>query len=532
MVALLSISKKTCCQDFKNKNLWFAGTEFGISFTIDGGKNWVQLKSGIPTIAVRDIAIQERESDLVLATFGRGFYILDDYSPLRELSHELAAKDAHIFKIKDALMYVQTGGRSNHGSTYFTAPNPPFGATFTYYLKKVTKTKKQLRKEEEKKLFKAGKPIPQPSWRELQLEGKAEKSHLIFTIYDASDNVVRRLTASPSKGVQRITWNLRYSTPPSVQINGSFDPLSSDKGPGILVMPGTYKVGLQLWHEGELKNLADPVPFICKKLNNTTLPAENYAENVAFAKKVSNLAIAVVGSGRLIGELTSKVESMKQAIYSTPGASQNLMNKARALGKELEELNFKMNGLPAKVSGEEIPPQHVPLNDRLGSITYSHMGSTSGITTTEKQWYKILKEEFPPVLEALKRIVEKDIPAIETELNKLHAPGHRAGYRFGKSNSNKEKKEAWQNQASFFNIENNQVKQVKTAPAKGENLLTRITTFLLFAIVFLLSTPEKTTLYERSIRSSRSRTVKFFPYRPACTKHYHCIYYVWCSLRY
>jgi hypothetical protein len=88
----------------------------------------------------------------------------------------------------------------------------------------------------------------------------------------------------------------------------------------------------------------------------------------------------------------------------------------------LEELNFAMNGLPAKASGEEIPPAQVPLNDRLGSITYTHMGSTSGITTTEKQGYEILKEEFPPVLAALKRIVETELPALEAELNNMNAP--------------------------------------------------------------------------------------------------------------
>ncbi len=406
-------------QDFIRPELLFVGTEFGIFFTIDNGENWVQLKSGLPTIPVRDIAIQERESDLVIATFGRGFYILDNYCPLREISHEMANEEAHIFKIKDALMYIQTGGRSNQGSTYYTAPNPKFGATFTYYLKEVPKTKKQLRKEDEKKLFKEGKPIPQPTWRELDLEKKEEKSHLIFTIYDAGDNVIKQIKTAPSKGMNRITWNLRYSMTSSV--SGSFNP-TSNLGSGILVMPGKYKVGLQMWHEGELTNLVDPVEFTCKKLNNTTLPAEDYNENVEFAKKVGKLAVAMAGTQRLIGETTSKVESIKKAIYATPGASQKLMDKARALSKELDELNFKMNGSKAKASAEEIPPEPVPLNNRMGIISYTHMGSTSGITSTEKENYEILKEEFPPVLNVLKRIVKTDIPALESELNKIGAP--------------------------------------------------------------------------------------------------------------
>ncbi|HSM49249.1 MAG TPA: hypothetical protein VK872_15625, partial [Draconibacterium sp.] len=114
-------SVHTIVQDFIRPELLFVGTEFGVFFTIDDGKNWVQLKSGIPTIAVYDMVIQERESDLVLATFGRGFYILDDYSPLREISEELKSGEAHIFKIKDALMYVQTSNKDNQGDTYYKA---------------------------------------------------------------------------------------------------------------------------------------------------------------------------------------------------------------------------------------------------------------------------------------------------------------------------------------------------------------------------------------------------------------------------
>ncbi len=415
----------TIVQDFINPELLFAGTEFGVFFTLDNGMNWIQLKSGIPTVAVYDMTVQERESDLVAATFGRGFYILDNYSPLRELSHELADKEAHIFPVKEALMYIQTSGKSNQGDTYFTAPNPDFGATFTYYLKEVPKTPKQLRKEKEKELFKEGEPIPQPSWRELELEDKQEQSHLIFSIYDADDNVIDQITAAPSKGINRINWDLRYAMPLSVRVSGSFNPVERSGGrggSGILVMPGTYKVDMRLWHEGELTVLCEPVAFTCRRLNNTTLPAEDYNENVQFAKKVGKLAVAVMGSNQLISELSSKVEHIKQAIYTTPGAGQELMDQARTLAKELEELDFVMNGVPAKASSEEIPPAQVPLNNRLSAITYTHSSSTSGITTTEKQSFEILAEEFPPVLNKLERMVENDIPALEAELDKLGAP--------------------------------------------------------------------------------------------------------------
>ena len=161
-------------QDFVDPNLLFVGTEFGFFFSTNLGKTWTQLKSGIPTISVEDIAIQEREEDLVLATFGRGFYILDDYSVLRELTSKDIDEDAVLLPVKDALLYVQGRGRYGQGSTYFKAKNPDFGATFTYYLKEVPKTLKKKRHEKEKELFEEGKTIPQPSNDELRTEGNEE----------------------------------------------------------------------------------------------------------------------------------------------------------------------------------------------------------------------------------------------------------------------------------------------------------------------------------------------------------------------
>lgn len=410
----------TFAQDFVNPNLWFAGTEFGIFFSIDEGKNWVQLKSGIPTIAVRDIAIQERESDLVLATFGRGFYILDNYSPLREISHELVNQEAHIFPVKEAKMYIQTRGRGNQGNTYYFAENPEFGATFTYYLKEVPKTQRELRQEKEKALFKEGKPIPQPTWRELELEKKEEKPHLVFSIYDSEGNVIRKITKAPSKGINQLNWDLRYQSARSVRAGKDFDPLRKSDG-GIFAMPGTFKVGLSLWSKGEQKELVAPVEFNCQKLNIATLPAADYAEVVDFGKKVTKLSVAMNGASNLIEELIGQVETIKQTIYATPHAEGQLMDNARRVALKLEDIRFRFHGLQAKASDEEVPPAQVPLMTRLGNIAYTHYGSTSGITQTEKEGYRILTEEFPPVLKQLKEVAETDLPQLNNELNKLGA---------------------------------------------------------------------------------------------------------------
>src|SRR5262249_7264204 len=155
--------------------------------TRDGGQHWRPLKGGMPPIAVRDLEIQRRENDLVVGTFGRGIYILDDYSPLRHWTAETLAKPVAILPIKKALLYIAAaplagGEKAFQGASFYTAPNPPFGATFTYYLKDALKTKKVLRREQEKTLERDGKDVLYPSWDALKAEDREEAPALVLTI--------------------------------------------------------------------------------------------------------------------------------------------------------------------------------------------------------------------------------------------------------------------------------------------------------------------------------------------------------------
>ncbi len=172
-------------QDHENGSLLFAGTEFGLFVSVNGGTNWVQMKGGMPSIQVRDMAVQRRENDLVLATFGRGFYILDDYSALRELTPEALAEEARLFPLRDAYQFNNIGyapaGTAGIGpmSGNWTAPNPPSGAVFTYHLKNA-----------------------------LPADAK-----LVLTITDSNGRQVRRMDLEKTTGLQRVTWNLRADPP-------------------------------------------------------------------------------------------------------------------------------------------------------------------------------------------------------------------------------------------------------------------------------------------------------------------------------
>ncbi len=407
-------------QDFLKENLLFVGTEFGAFFSINGGESWVQFKSGLPSIAVYDMAIQQRESDLVLATFGRGFYILDNYAPLRELTGEFPKVESHLFGVKDALLYIQNSKKYGQGSTYFTAPNPDFGATFTLYLNDVPKMKKAIRQDMEKKLFKDGKPIPQPSLRELDEENREIAPYLLVTIRDSEGDVVRTMTQKPSKGIQRFSWDLSYdNTRP--QFANKFNPLARNRG-SIYVMPGIYSVEVAMVHNGAVKPLAKPENFSVKPLNNTTLPAKSREQMVSFQREVSRLSKAMVGAMQLTNDLKSEVVVMRQTALTLASAHTELMPYLASIESELEEIEFILNGHSPKASREELPPADMALNLRLRDVISTQINSTSDITSTSKMQFEILKEEFPPVLDRIRKVAEEMMVKARKMMDEKDAP--------------------------------------------------------------------------------------------------------------
>lgn len=410
-------------QDHVNKDLLFVGTEFGVFFSIDGGKIWTQLKSGIPDVSAMDIAIQERENDLVVATFGRGFYILDDYSPLRQINKEMLEKEAGIFPVKDALMYIESDGKYGQGSNYFYSSNPPFGATFTYYLKEVPKTLKEMREEREKELVKDKQPIPIPPMDSIRAEEDEVPPYLIFTIKDEEGNTIRKMYEKPGKGINRVTWNLRTSSPyPANLKNDKFDPFASSGWGGMMVMPGKYSVSLSIVTRGEMKDLVGPVEFTVKVLDNTTLPAPDRAALVAFQKQVMELVRVSEGAERQAGEMLRQVHLVRQTLQAMPDAPPDLVQKTIVLERELDQVMWTFLGEAPKASEEENTPAPPSLNFRLSSIMAPHWGSTSAVTQTQVDQFNILAEEFPPILEQIKRINEVDLPTIRQELDQIGAP--------------------------------------------------------------------------------------------------------------
>jgi photosystem II stability/assembly factor-like uncharacterized protein len=413
-------------EDRVRKDLLFAGTEFGLFVTLDGGRHWKKLGSGLPTIAVRDLAVQERENDLVLATFGRGFYVLDDYSALRDVKPEVLAEDGHLFPVKDAWMFVEKqplGGLGSRekgfqGESYFSAPNPPVAAVFTYNIKDVPKSLSDQRKEAEAALVKAGKPVPYPSYEQMKAEEDQEPAFLLFTIADEDGRVVRVLREPARKGLNRALWDLRY---PGLVPTSPAQAAPPSSGPSsTFVIPGTYTVAMALSVDGKVKELAGPVPFKVQALAALSLPAKDRAELAAFQKKVRRLGGSVGAASNVLRELGTLTQHYRASLKSVTAPHQDVIDSIKALENKVEELRLKMNGdrLLARLDKDTYPG----VAGRVLRIVYEQSTSTSAPTKTQRDAYAIAEEEFGPVFEALKKILAEDVKNIEKRLDAIGAP--------------------------------------------------------------------------------------------------------------
>lgn len=412
-------------EDHVNPNLLFAGTEFGLWFSVDGGQKWIQLKGGMPTIAVRDLVIHKRENDLVVATFGRGIYILDDYTPLRLVKPETLRQDAAVFPIKNALLYIQSqplGGRgkSFQGERFYTADNPPFGATVTWFLKEPIRTKKEKRQESEREADRRGGPVAWPTRDQLRAEEEEDAPAIVVTITDSGDRVVRRLTGPVGAGVQRLTWDLRYpaanlSAPPPPDADPDFEPPS-----GPLVMPGTYKATVSKRVDGVLTQLGQPQQFEVVVEGQENMSSADRAALVEFQQKAARLQRAVSGATQAANALRPRLTAIKRAISETPSLPHSLYDQAMALEKRNNDLIRALSGdAEARRRNMNTPPS---INERIGYVVGAQRMSTARPTQTQAAQYAAAARDFEGVLGQLRQLIEVDVTRLEKQLEAAGAP--------------------------------------------------------------------------------------------------------------
>ena len=411
-------------EDHVNPNLLFCGTEFGLFVTTDGGTKWTPVKGGLPTIAVRDIAIHKRANDLVVATFGRGFYVLDDYTPLRNVKPETIAQESQLFPVSEALMYIRSSAAvGSQGASQYLAPNPPYGATISYFLKEAIKTKRQIRQETERAAERDKQPIRFPGKKELLEEAEEEAPALLFTITDAEGKVVRRLSTPAMPGIQRVTWDFRYAPPvvqPPPQIPPGFEGLDFGGfgGPqGELAMPGKYTVTMGKKIGGIIAVLPGSQSFNVVVEGTEAMTAADQAALAEFQRKVGHLQRTVSGATDAATNAKTRLGLIKRAAQEATGSNQNLLNQVNALDDKVDEILQALRG------GREltdIPPPAI--NQRVSTIAQRIRMSALRPTKSQEDNYNIASEELKTVLAKLKTLIESDMPKLEKALDAAGAP--------------------------------------------------------------------------------------------------------------
>jgi photosystem II stability/assembly factor-like uncharacterized protein len=353
-------------EDLVNRDLLFLGTELGLWVSIDGGRQWAQYKGGdLPNVAVRDLVIHPRDHDLVIATHGRGIWIVDDITPLRALTPEILEKDIAFVGSTQHVQRLSASGGWVDGDAQFTGPNSPSDAVITYYQKR-------------RHIF----------------------GDLAVEIVDASGKTVGAIPSSKRRGLNRITWPMRLP-PPQVPSAAS---LAYGAFLGPRVLPGTYTV-----HMTKDRDVySTPIELVLDP--RTT-------HSIADRKAQFDLSMKL--HGRLT-EMTRAVERLNQVRLGLDDragklpASDALAKKLRAASSRLDEIRKRVVATKegGMITGEERLREF--LADLYGNVT-AYEGRPSGAQVERAD---ALSRELDDVVTTLDAWVAKELPPLNAELSK------------------------------------------------------------------------------------------------------------------
>jgi len=409
-------SAHTIVQDHVDPQLLFVGTEFGVFASQNGGASWFELNGNMPTIAVRDLEIQRRESDLVIGSFGRGIRILDDYSALRTPVAQLQEAEATLFSVRDAWLYAEDdvwvyGDKGSQGVTYFTADNPPFGAVFTYHLRDGYQSLREQRQQQESERKKAGDDNPYPSWEALRAEDREQTPELWFEISNNDGEVIRRISGSTGKGLHRTNWDLRLPAPDPVNLAapGFRAPWDSEPS-GVLAAPGQYSVQMVKVVRGERSEIGAPQNFIVKPLQRGQFRPDSLTDHNRSMQAAADLSRAVQGAGKALGELQERIKHLRVALRDTPSLDTALPDQLQQIDADLHEVGILLNGDAVKARASE--PRPMALAERVGMFSWAHWNALAAITGNQQQSLDIARTQFEQVQQGLDTAA-KQLQALE-----------------------------------------------------------------------------------------------------------------------
>jgi hypothetical protein len=413
-------------QDHVNPNLLFLGTEYGVYVSLNQGEKWHKFSKGLPTISIRDLAIQKRENDLVLATFGRSFYVMDDYSPLRDISASTLEKQAHLFTPRKALQYNPVrSGTGSSGASAYAAKNPGYGATITYYLSEGHDGLKSKRKKREKKL--KTEDIPFPGWDVLDKEMTEAGSEAILMIRNSKGALVDVVSSPLKKGLHRVTWGLRSSVSTTTTVSSSAPSRGRWGGGGprggggmsANVDPGTYQVSLYKRVGGDLTELAGPVSLDVERIRKNVLTNPLADKHKEYNQALAELTTAVGIYEHKFKKATARISTYERSLKNLKSNRAELTKTVYALRAEMHSLQKEFGGSAAKAEvGEK---DRLTLMDRLSNARGGYFGSSYGPTALHMQSFEMAKEMFDRAKSKMNSFISR-VDSLGKELEEAGAP--------------------------------------------------------------------------------------------------------------
>ena len=400
-------------QDHINKNLFFLATEFGVYTSLNGCKNWQKL-NGTPNMGFRDLVIQKRESDLVAASFGRGFYVLDDYSPLRNFRDENLKKKGHLFPIKDGKWFIQRSNLGNTGADFYLAENPKYGVTMTYHLGNNYETKSEKRKKSEKRLNQNLLDVPFPGYNNLDEEKNETPAYIKISIEDQEGNIIRHLKERAARGTHRITWDLRHMFKGSVTDSNKKNNL---RGP--IVKPGKYSASLYLVENGETTKLSEKKIFELKPIYESILKGTSFKDYNNYVDDYFRVYNDVQLIEHKIKSANEKVNSLKMAIENTPRETEELVLDFHNLKNSLLLVKRKVFGNESKT---EIGEKNTPTLFNRIRVASQGLSSSYGPTKLHIEsldMARLMNEEIKPLI---KNLISKEVTSLENKIKDINGP--------------------------------------------------------------------------------------------------------------
>jgi len=355
----------------RNPNLLFVGTERGAYFTLNRGQKWMMFDNDFPIVPVDDIAVHPRDNDLIFGTHGRSIWILDDITCLELLSQEVLASPSFLFDIRPATIFNPHNHKGSLGHKIFVAPNPPYGAVISYYLRE--------------------KP----------------KEDIKITIRDGQGKTIRELKGEKKAGINRITWDLRYA-PPAAPDEGQ----RRFRAQGPFVLTGTYEVTLKAAGQEmktEMKVEGDPridISFEDRKAQHDALYS------------IYKLSPAMTASTRKIDRLRKEINTVKSNLKKVKEVPEVLSEKVEAITKELDDIRLVLIGDP-KLGFRGMRRS---VRGRIFTLSRNIGGFTGAPSPSQVQMIEKESGELRILINRINKVIETDIPALNSLMNENNIP--------------------------------------------------------------------------------------------------------------